>query len=141
MVTYGRLINVLEENGIHSDVIQYVKRFYAYHGSLLVEKAYYDEDKSSIVRMQNEISKYLTEYEATSEGHEEWNIKMRMMLRNPECAITYSRNLVDRERRRTYAEYLSEPVEEKWILYESFFGKGMTCGPYAIFKAFQKRSF
>lgn len=139
LVTYGRLINILNEAGISSDVIQYVKRFYTYHASLLTEKAYYDHDICNMKRMQNEIGKYIADYEATSEEHQEWNIRMRLMMRDAERAIIYSRNLTDRARRQSYAQYLTEPVESKWILYESFFGKGMICGPYAIFKAFMQR--
>lgn len=39
------------------------------------------------------------------------------------------------EMRTRYAEFLEqEPVKEDHILYEAFSGRGMTCGPYAIFK-------
>ncbi len=38
---------------------------------------------------------------------------------------------------RFYADYHEkEAIEEKWVLYESSAGIGMTCNPYAIFKAF-----
>lgn len=139
LVTYGTLILLLQQHGIGENVIQYVKRFYVYIASLLAEKAYYDEDVENMQKMQKEIGKYIDAYEATSEGHEEWNVRMRLMMKNPEEAITYSRNLKDKERRNTYAKYLCEPIEENWVLYESFYGKGMVCGPYALFKAFQKR--
>ncbi len=140
LVTYGTLIPLLRRHGIGEDVIQYVKRFYVYIASLLAEKAYFDEDIENMQKMQQEISKYIDAYEATSEGHEDWNVRMRLMMKNPEEAVTYSRNLKDKERRNTYARYLNEPLEENWILYESFYGKGMVCGAYALFKAFQKRT-
>ncbi len=139
LVTYGTLIPLLQQHGIGENVIQYVKRFYVYIASLLAEKAYYDEDAENMHRMQQEIGKYIDAYEATSEGHEEWNVRMRLMMKNPEEAIIYSRNLTDRDSRIKYAEYLKAPVESKWILYESFLGKGMACGPYALFKAFMQR--
>lgn len=139
LVTYGTLIPLLQQHGIGEKVIQYVKRFYVYIASLLAEKAYFNEDVENMHRMQQEIGKYIDAYEATSEGHEEWNVRMRLMMKNPEEAIIYSRNLKDKERRNTYAKHLNEPIEENWVLYESFYGKGMVCGPYALFKAFQER--
>ncbi len=41
--------------------------------------------------------------------------------------------------KRRYSEYAQyQPIEKKWVLYESHFGIGMVCNPYAIFKAFQR---
>ena len=37
-----------------------------------------------------------------------------------------------------YLKYRDYPIEENTILYESFYGAGMICNPYAIFKAFMK---
>lgn len=38
-----------------------------------------------------------------------------------------------------YARYYKTlPIREKTILYESFFGRGMTCNPYALFRAMLK---
>ena len=139
LVTYGALIPLLQQHGMGENVIQYVKRFYVYIASLLAEKAYFNEDVENVQKMQREIGKYIEEYEATSGGHEEWNIRMRLMMKNTEEAINYSRNLKDKEQRNFYAKCLKQPIEEKWILYEAFFGRGMTCGPYALFKAFQNR--
>ncbi|MBQ8261041.1 MAG: CDP-glycerol glycerophosphotransferase family protein [Lachnospiraceae bacterium] len=139
LVTYRTLISLFQEQGIDESIVQYVKRFYVYIASLLAEKAYYDEDKENMQKMQVEIGKYIEDYEATSEGHEEWNIRMRLMMKNPEEAITYSKNLSDRDIRAKYAEYLKEPVENNRILYEAFLGRGMTCGSYALFKAFMER--
>ena len=40
---------------------------------------------------------------------------------------------------RFYADYHEkEAIEDKWVLYESSAGIGMTCNPYAIFRAFMK---
>ena len=139
LVTYGTLIPLLQQHGIGENVIQYVKRFYVYIASLLAEKAYYEEDAENMHRMQQEIATYIDAYEATSEGHEEWNVRMRLMMENPERAIIYSRNLSDRDSRVLYAKCLKAPIKEKWVMYESFLGKGMTCGPYALFKAFMRR--
>lgn len=139
LVMYARLINLFQERGIDSRVLPYVKRFYVYIASLLAEKAYYENDIFSVKKMQSEIGKYIEAYEATSENHPEWNVRMRLLMRDPEQAITYSRNRQDRKRRQTYAGYLTEPIENNWILYESFFGKGMICSPYAIFKSFMER--
>lgn len=139
LVMYARLINLFQERGIDSRVLPYVKRFYVYIASLLAEKAYYDGDVPNMEIMQREIGKYIKDYEATSEGHEDWNIKMRLMMQDPERALTYWRNLSDQKLRHAYAEYFTESVEDNWILYEAFFGKGMICGPYAIFKSFMKR--
>lgn len=139
LVMYGILIKVLHERGISDEVIRYVKRFYVYIASLLVEKAYYEHDINSMRGMQGEIEKYIADYEATSGEHQEWNVRMRLLMKDPERAIEYSRNCKDKERRQAYAEYMLEPVKSNWILYESFFGKGMICGPYAIFKAFMQR--
>ena len=37
------------------------------------------------------------------------------------------------------AYHMNEKIEDNWVLYESSGGIGMTCNPYAIFKAFMKR--
>jgi CDP-glycerol glycerophosphotransferase len=42
--------------------------------------------------------------------------------------------------RASYAIYLdSLPVREKTVLFESYFGSGITCNPYAIFRHMQRR--
>ncbi|MBR4240626.1 MAG: CDP-glycerol glycerophosphotransferase family protein [Eubacterium sp.] len=37
------------------------------------------------------------------------------------------------------AYHMNEEIEENWVLYESYIGKGMICNPHAIFKAFMMR--
>ena len=46
----------------------------------------------------------------------------------------------EQERRQVYAKfYTQHPIEKNHILYESYYGRGMLCNPYGIFRAFKKR--
>ena len=137
---YENLIDVFRSNGISEEVVMYAKRFCAYHASLLASYAFSQDEVEHLNEMQNVISKYIRAYEATSGENENWNHRMRLMMRDPERAIAYTRNEGDAYRREAYWSYLQCPVEEKWILYEAFFGRGMIGSPYAIFNEFQQRS-
>lgn len=136
--TYETLIQMFEKEGYSEELIALTKRFYTYHASLLTEKAYMSHDKEVMREMQKNIEKYIDAYYKTSGEHHEWNKKMQLMMTDPEKAITYSRNLKDAERRNAYASALSAPIKENHILYESFFGRGMVCGPYAMFLSIKK---
>lgn len=47
---------------------------------------------------------------------------------------TKAGNLKETKRRATYAKYYkNEPIDQTVILYDSYFGRGMICNPYAIF--------
>lgn len=133
LTTYETLIRMFEKANFSEELILLTKRFYTYHASLLTEKAYMAHDIENMRIMQKNIGKYVDAYYKTSGDHHEWNRKMQLMMNNPEGAITYARNLKDAERRNAYALALKKPLKDNYILYESFFGRGMVCGPYAMF--------
>lgn len=80
---YEDMIQTLMSKGIPSTTIKYLQRFYVYHAGGLVKIAYKLNDSERLNRYQDAIRKYLPIYEATSEGHEEWNKRMRELLSDP----------------------------------------------------------
>lgn len=90
LIVYERLIQLFLRNGISTDNILLVKRFYVHMASLLVEKAYLEHDFEVMRKMQKEMQRYMDAYVATSDGHEEWNEKMRLWMTDPERAIIFA---------------------------------------------------
>ena len=133
LITFQRIIDIFEKESFDDEIVNLAKRFYTYHSSLLAERAYMVHDRENMRSMQKNIGKYLDAYIKTSGDHEEWNHKMILMQTDVEKAIAYSRNLKDAERRNAYATALKLPIKNNYILYESFFGRGMVCAPYAMF--------
>ncbi|OOM79962.1 glycosyltransferase family 2 protein [Clostridium sp. BL-8] len=66
---YRHVIELLEENKISNEIIIWVKRFYAYHASLLTEIALETNDNKNILLMKNEIRCYITEYIETNKEY------------------------------------------------------------------------
>lgn len=59
---YSNIIKLLKENNIDNDTINWVKRFYVYHASLLAEIALENDDIENLRLMQYEMSRYIKEY-------------------------------------------------------------------------------
>lgn len=66
---YSRILGLLKKNDISSDITIWVKRFYAYHASLLAELALENNDKKNLLLMQNEMRRYLPEYIETNKEY------------------------------------------------------------------------
>jgi glycosyltransferase involved in cell wall biosynthesis len=66
---YSRILDLLEENNISSDIYIWVKRFYVYHASLLTEIALENKDQHNLQLMQDEIKRYFTEYIETNKDY------------------------------------------------------------------------
>ncbi|MFC5401737.1 glycosyltransferase family 2 protein [Cohnella soli] len=63
---YTRIIEKLENSVIELDLIQWVKRFYVYHASLLAELAMELQEQDKLRQMQNEMNRYLAVYMDTN---------------------------------------------------------------------------
>lgn len=80
LVCFERLILCAEKWEMPENVVDYLKRFFVYHSSLLAKKAYDAQDWENLDKYKGCIRRYLTEYERTSGSHSEWNERMRMIL-------------------------------------------------------------
>ena len=140
LIVYEHLITLCHENKVDPVIILWVKRFYVYIASLLAEKAYYADDYESLILMQEHMNKYKSEYIETCYEHKDWVTRIELLINNPEQAIRDKWNSKDENRRQAYASHLNDPIEQNSILYEAFYGRGMICGPYGIFRSFIKRT-
>lgn len=84
---YENMIARLQFAGLPESTICYLKRFYVYHAGGLVKTAYKTGDIVRLQKFQNAIRKYLAVYEATSEGHDEWNQRMNDLLTDPGSVV------------------------------------------------------
>ena len=62
---YRRIETLLNENG-YSDISYWARGFYCYHAGVIAEIAYKNGDGKTLRLMQDEIRKYLREYENTN---------------------------------------------------------------------------
>jgi len=69
LIAYERVIKLLDKNNINPKINIWVKRFYAYHASLLAEIALENNDNKNLILMQNEIKRYLIEYIKTNKDY------------------------------------------------------------------------
>ncbi|GBG06367.1 hypothetical protein PAT3040_00892 [Paenibacillus agaridevorans] len=66
LISYSRVLELFERNGIESDIQVWVKRFYVYHASVLAEIAIEEKKYPELIVLQHEIRKYLPEYVETN---------------------------------------------------------------------------
>lgn len=67
-------------------------------------------------------------------------IEKKRLKRRNELQRTFDTSLM-KQRAHIFAEaYKNVPLDEKAVLYEAFYGRGMLCNPNGLFHAFMKRS-
>ena len=59
---YEKTIKLMEQNGIQKDIIDYIKRFMAYHSSNAAEMAIEQKDDKCKKEFQNIMRQYRKEY-------------------------------------------------------------------------------
>lgn len=77
---YEKVIRLFESEGIDQEIIDYVKRFYVYHSSLLVLPAYRLKLKDKGLQLKNNIKSNLNIYLKTNKGHLNRKIRIFMLL-------------------------------------------------------------
>lgn len=87
LLMYDKVIEIYKQCGIREEIIDYIKRFYTYHASLLTEVAIRNNDDVNVEIFRKEIGKYLDSYYKTSGTHEEWNTRMEQMYVNPYAIV------------------------------------------------------
>ncbi|MCR2806712.1 glycosyltransferase family 2 protein [Paenibacillus soyae] len=80
LIAYAQIIELLKENGIPTDIIIWVKRFYVYHASLLAEIAIETNDGKNLENMQQEIKRYLNDYMDTNRDYPERIARLNRLL-------------------------------------------------------------
>ena len=66
---YAGVLELLKRHDVDSDIHIWVKRFYAYHASLLAEVSLANEDAANLELMQSEMKRYLSEYVDTNQAY------------------------------------------------------------------------
>jgi hypothetical protein len=68
---YRRLIKYIEDKGIETEALIWIKRFMAYHSCNVAEMAYQQGDKPVLDRCRNIMNTYKREYIETNREHED----------------------------------------------------------------------
>ena len=77
---YEMIIKLCEENNITEDTIRWIRRFYAYHASLLAERAIKVENREKLLEYKNAIRKYLADYIETNRQYPERIARIESIL-------------------------------------------------------------
>lgn len=140
LTAYQKVIELMESAGFQEDTVNWAKRMYVYHASLILDLAARKKEHESVLTCQEAIRKYLKEYIETSGSHEKWNVRIHRMLTEPYQVAEESKISLFNRKQEFYTEQLALPVLKNHVLYEASFGRGMICGPHGLFRAFMKRS-
>ncbi len=140
LTAYQRVIELMEDAGFQEDTVNWAKRMYVYHASLILDLAARKKEHENVIICQEAIRKYLQEYIATSGSHEKWNERIHRMLAEPYQVAEESKINLFNQKQAFYTEQLALPILKNHVLYEASFGRGMICGPHGLFRAFMKRS-
>lgn len=80
LVAYLSVIDLLAANHLDEDILIWVKRFFVYHATVLLEMAIEQEDEKTIVEMQREIRRFYSEYVVTNLEYQERLERLEYLL-------------------------------------------------------------
>lgn len=78
---YQMIIQLYESNGIRSEMIDYVKRFYVYHASLLLKMAFQYGEDENIEVLKKEIQENFEAYKRTNQEHPDRIQEVELLLK------------------------------------------------------------
>lgn len=80
LLAYEKVLELMDEYGVIRDVTKWVKRFYAYHASVLLQIAIDQKYNTYVEKLQSELAKYFGEYAETNAEYQDRINNVRNLL-------------------------------------------------------------
>lgn len=80
-IAYQYVIDLYEKNNIDSSIVDYVKRFYVYHASVLLKMSYENNYLIKVDELKSNIMKYFDVYCRTNDKYPERITGMMSLLK------------------------------------------------------------